>query len=180
MTAQLYSFAVGLVTFLLYAVVFLILMRLHFKIGWVALQVIAATVIHILSSVFASNMINGFLYWYALGVFAVCWFFFFTLSTAIYVSISARILRTISKQPDQSISLDDVFRLCILKPFQERAEFLVNSGLAQKGKTGFRITDTGAKSARRLLAMRDFFGMEGSGLYSLDRSIKTETKVKKK
>jgi hypothetical protein len=114
-----------------------------------------------------------------LGVFSVCWFCFFTLSTAIYVSISARILRTIYKQPDQSIHVDDIFRDCIRKPFQERAEFLVASGLAQKGKVGFRITNTGDKSARRLLAMRHFFGMEGSGLYSLARGKKTETRMKK-
>jgi len=179
MIAQLYSFATGLVAFIFYTVVFLILMRLRLKVGWVTLQVFVGGIIHILSSMLSFYFVNDFLYWYALGVFSVCWFCFFTLSTAVYVSISARILRTINNNHDQSSSLDDIFRVCIRQPFQERAEFLVASGLAQKGKFGFRITDTGGKNARSLQALRRFFGMEGSGLYSLDRGIKTKTKETK-
>jgi hypothetical protein len=179
MIAQLYSFAVGALAFIFYTIVFLILMRLRLRIGWVTLQASSGIIIYILFSILSLYFINGFLFWYALGVFLVGWFCFFTLSTAIYVSISARILRTINKQPDLSFSLDGIFRLCIRKPFQKRADFLVFSGLAQKGEFGFRITDTGYKNARRLQAMRRLFGMEGSGLYSSTGGIKMETRAKK-
>jgi hypothetical protein len=179
MSAQLDSFAIGLVAFIFYIVVFLVLMRLRLRIGWVALQAAAAVLIHILSSILAFNMVNGFLYWHALGVFSVCWFCFFTLSTAVYVSISARILRTINRQPDLSISVDEIFRVCIRRPFQERAEFLAASGQAQKGDFGYKITEAGDRNARRLKAMRDFLGMEGSGLYSLAGGKQMETRTKK-
>jgi hypothetical protein len=179
MIAQLYSFVVGAVAFIFYIVVFLILMRLRLRIGWVTLQATSGIIIYILSTILALYLINGFLCWYALGIFSVGWFCFFTLSTAVYVSISARILRTINKQPDQSMPLDDIFRVCIRKPFQERAEFLFVSGFSQKGKFGFRITDTGYKNAKRLQAMRRLFGMEGSGLYSSTGGTKMETRAKK-
>lgn len=105
------------------------------------------------------------MYWHSLAVFLVGWFCFFTLSTAVYVSISARILRAISRQPDQSLPVNEIFRVCVREPFRERAEFLVASGLAQKGPIGYRITVRGEKNASRVRAMRSVFGMDGSGLY---------------
>src|SRR6266540_36407 len=103
MLAQLLSFAAGLFAFILYATVFLILMRLKLKVDWFALQFIAGSIVHIISSIFFFYVLNGFFYWYALGVFSFCWFLFFTLSTAIYVSILARILLTIKKKPTRSL-----------------------------------------------------------------------------
>jgi hypothetical protein len=106
------------------------------------------------------------------GIFWVGWFVFFTLSTAIYLSISARILRTIYKGSGQSLLLEDVFKVCVREPYRERADFLAASGLAQKGEFGYRITASGDKIARRVYSLRRFFGMEESGLYSLRRTEK--------
>lgn len=175
MTAQLLSFVAGLVAFIFYVAVFLVLKRLRPGIGWLTLQVASAGVIHVFSSILFSFLLEGFLYWYALGIFFVGWFCFFTLSTAIYVSISARILRTIYKSPDQSLLLEDVFRVCVREPFRERAEFLAASDLAEKGEIGYRITAAGDKNARRVHSLRRFFGMkESSGLYSLNVGPKNE------
>jgi hypothetical protein len=171
MISQILSFIAGFAALVLYMGVFLALMRLRLRIGWFALQIICGIIIHVLSSLFFYYILQGFLYWYALGIFSVGWFCFFTLGTAIYVSISARILRTINKQPGQSLPLDDIFQVCIREPFNDRAEFLVASGLAQKGANGYRITDIGEKNARRVQWMRLFFGMEGSGLYVVAKEV---------
>jgi hypothetical protein len=179
MTAQLLSFAAGLVAFVFYVTVFLVIMRFRPGTGWFSLQVAAASIIHILSSMLFSYFLKGFLYWYALGVFSVGWFCFFTFSTAIYVSISARILRTIYKYPGQSLPLEDVFRVCVSEPFRERAEFLVGSGLAQKGEIGYKITDAGVKNALLVLSLRRLFGMEEAGLYALPKGLKHEKRRSK-
>jgi hypothetical protein len=179
MMAQLLSFTAGLVAFVFYMAVFLVLIRLRPGMGWFSLQLAAASIIHVLSSILFSYLLKSFLYWHALGVFSVGWFCFFTLSTAIYVSISARILRTIHKYPGQSLPLEDIFRVCVREPFRERAEFLVASGLAQKGEIGYRITDAGDKNARRVHSLRRLFGMEESGLYSLAEGLKDDKRRKK-
>ena len=166
MSIQLLSFAAGFAAFVLYVVLFLILMRFRLGMGWFGLQIVSGILVHILASILFFSMLDGFLYWYALGVFSVCWFFFFMLSTAIYVSVSARVLRTIDQQPAQALMLDEIYDICIRQQFEERIEFLVASGLAQKKESGFRITAQGYKNAQRLLSMRQFWGMEGSGLYS--------------
>lgn len=171
MISQVLSFIAGLAALVFYMGVFLVLMRLQLRIGWFALQIITGIIIHVLSSLLFYYLLQGFLYWYALGIFSVGWFCFFTLSTAIYVSISARILRIINKQPGQSLPLDDIFQVCIREPFSERAEFLVSSGFAQKGANRYRITDIGDKNARRVKWMRLFFGMEGSGLYAVAKEV---------
>ena len=176
MLIQLLSFAAGLVAFIIYIVVFLVLMRFQLKVDWFTLQLIIGSLIHVISSVFFFYIMKGFLYWYALGIFSVCWFCFFTLSTAIYVSISANILRTINRQPEHALSLDEIFNLCIRKPFETRAEFLVVSKLAQKRETGYRISAAGKKNAQRVRAIRHFLGMEGSGLYSSVEVVKKGNK----
>jgi hypothetical protein len=167
MLIQFLSFGTGLVAFFFYAAIFLFLMRLHLKIDWFVLQIVIGSVVHVFSSVFFYYTVHGFLYWYALGVFSVCWFFFFTLSTAIYVSISAKMLRTIDEQPEHALSIDDIFNICIRQPFEARVKFLITSKQVKRGEIGYRITDIGAKNALRVQAMRRFWGMAGSGLYSL-------------
>jgi len=166
MIIQLVSFAAGLIAFIFYVLIFLVLMRFQLKVDWFVLQLVIGSLIHIISSAFFYFAIKGFLYWYALGIFSFSWLVFFTLCTAIYVSISANILRTINIQPQHALSIDEIFNYCIRNPFEIRAEFLVFSKLAQKGKVGYRITTSGNKNARVIQAMRRLLGMEGSGLYT--------------
>jgi len=166
MNAQFLSFAAGFIGFVLYVMIFLLLVRIRGKVEWFKLQVVSASIVHVVSSVFLIVFFDGFLYWYAFGLFSVCWFSFFTLSTAIYVSVSARVLRIIDTQPEHAISVNVIYDICVRPQFEERIEFLVASGLAEKRDNGFRITNQGYRSARRLMSMRQFWGMDGSGLYS--------------
>jgi hypothetical protein len=165
MISQFMSLLSGLVALIIYMAIFLGLMRLQRRLGWFTLQIILGISIHVLSALLSSLFLQEYVYWYAVGIYSVGWFFFFVLSTAIYVSISARILRTITHQPGASLPLEEIYQRCIREPYRERAEILTESGLAQKGDIGYKITDAGRKTARRVQWMRRVFGMEGSGLY---------------
>ncbi len=138
------------------------------------MQLVIGIIVHVVSSVFSYYAVNGFLYWYALGFFSVSWFLFFALSTAIYVSISANILRTIDEQPNHTLSIDDIFNICIRQPFETRIEYLINSKQVVRGKIGYKITDIGVKNAGHVHTARQFFRMDGSGLYSSVEERKKE------
>jgi hypothetical protein len=161
------SFFAGLATFLIYVLGFLLFMRQRTHITWFLAQVVLGAAVHVLSSVLLIFTMEGFRYWAALGAFAVCWWFFFVLSTAIYVSISARILRVLAASPGHRLSTGEIYQSCIETPFRERAEFLVVAGLARHDKDGYRITAAGRANAGRIKLVRRLFSMEGSGLYSI-------------
>jgi hypothetical protein len=150
----------------IYFAAFLVVIHTRLRLGWFAWQLMLGLAIHAASVIVAYQALNGFLYWYALGSFAVGWFMFFTLSTAVYVSVSARILRALGTRPGNSLAVAEVYRACIRKPFEERAEFLVAAGLAEKGPHGYRITSRGRQSARRVQLLRTVFAMDGAGMYA--------------
>jgi hypothetical protein len=168
MSFQVLSFAGGFLAFVIFATAFLVLKRLKVKMGWFALQIVVGGSVHVLSTILFLLLWKGFIYWYALGVFAVLWFCFFTLSTAVYVSVSANILRTIRSSPGQSLTVDQIFKMCVQKPFEERAIFLQESGLVKEGRIGFKVTEAGIKNARFVHFMRHLLGLDGSGLYSAE------------
>lgn len=166
MMHQLISFGSGLLAFIFYVIAFLILMRFRGGLSWLHLEFLVGLGTHVLSSIVFFYMIPGFLYWYALGVFSVAWVAFFVFSTAIYVSISALILRTIDEQPNRSKSIDDIYNECIKKPFQFRASFFIQTGLIELCDDKYQVTDKGRKAAEKILSLREFLGMqEGCGLY---------------
>ena len=165
MIFQLLSFGAGFLTVVIYVVIFLILMRLLHNPGWFRLQVLVGGLVHLISTMCFLYIIPDFQYWYSLGAFSVVWFAFFTFSTAIYVSISARILRTLAEAPDACMNMEDIFTVCVQKPFSERALFFVTTGMVKITEGKYRITEKGHHAALRVLALRKLFGMQSSGLY---------------
>ncbi len=172
MLPRLLSFAAGMLTFVGYVVAFLVIRRLRPRIGWFALQIITGGAIHIISTILCLFLLKGFVYWYALGIFAVGWFCFFTLSTAVYVSISAKILCTIYKTSNRAMTTDEIFEICIQHPFVKRVKFLLAASQIRKGKTGYQITSTGEKNVKVIRAMRKILNLDGSGIYSREETMK--------
>jgi len=166
MSHQIASFVLGFASFLFYVLLFLVCMRLRGKFSWLHLQVAFAFPTHLFSTALFFYAVPGFLYWYSLSIFAIAWFAFFLFSTAIYVSISALILRTIDEQPDQSMKIDDIYNECIKKPFQFRTSFFIQTGLIELCDDKYQVTDKGKKAAEKILSLREFLGMQdGCGLY---------------
>lgn len=163
--SQFSSFGAGFVSLVSYVVVFLIFVRFFTSAHWFTLQVVLGGIVHLLSTAFFFVYWPDFRYWHSLGLFAVGWFLFFTFSTAIYVSISARILRRLFESPGQTMSTEEIFNKCIRPPFELRAHFLVKNGLAEIKDGKFIITTQGRRSAKRISAMRRLFDMDMGGLY---------------
>jgi energy-coupling factor transporter transmembrane protein EcfT len=135
------------------------------RIGWFLLQVMVGAVVHLVATILFVFCLPGFHYWYSLGVFSVGWFVFFTFSTAIYVSISARILRTLDQCPGRTMTVEEIFDVSVKRPFEERADFFVKTGMVTLDNGKYQITKKGCDSASRILQMRKILGMDGSGLY---------------
>ena len=173
---QLQSYISGLVFFVVYVILFLFFMQLRPKTGWLGVQIVVAGIILISGSIYL--ILNGteFMFWYVLGIFGVCWFLFFLLSTAVYVSVSARILRMIYRNPAHSMPVDEIYKTCIYFPFFERVKFFIDSGFVQKGTGGYRITKAGQTNANRINTLRHILGMEGTGLYSVMEISNTQNK----
>lgn len=175
MSHQIASFGLGGVSFILYIAVFLVAMRFRGKLSWLHLQVLSAFLVHLVSTALFFYAVPGFLYWYSLAVFAVAWFAFFLFSTAIYVSISALILRTLDEQNGHSMELDGIYEDCIRKPFRFRASFFAEAGLVELQSGRYRITGKGRKTAEKILSLRDFLGMQdGCGLYDTASSAEPD------
>jgi hypothetical protein len=164
--SQFSSFGAGLVSLVSYVVVFLIFVRVFSSAHWFTLQVVLGGIVHLLCTAFFFVYWPDFRYWHSLGVFAVGWFLFFTFSTAIYVSISARILRQLFASRNQTMSVEEIFNSCIRPPFEMRAKFLVKNGLAEMKDGKFLITKKGHENAERISNLRRFFDMDTGGLYA--------------
>jgi hypothetical protein len=174
MSHGLLSFIAGLLAFTGYIAAYLVILRLRLKIGWLYLQIVVGGVIHIASTLLYAFLLEGFLYWYALGIFAVGWLCFFVLSIAVYVSISANILRKIYKSPKHAMTIKRIYEICGKQPFKERAEFLVGTGQVEQGKAGYQITSTGERNVKIVRMMRRILGLDGSGIYSKDETLKMD------
>lgn len=166
MNSELLSFAAGLAALIAYGAVFLIFVRLFSSSHWFSLQVLLGALVHLVFTALFFIYLPEFYYWHSLGIFSVGWFLFFTFSTAIYVSISARILRQLSSSPNQTMGTVEIFEKCISPPFELRANFLVKNGLAELRDGKYSITPKGRLSAEGISSMRRFFNMDMGGLYT--------------
>jgi hypothetical protein len=169
------SYFAGFVSFVIFMATFLVLLRAPLKIGWFLLEILTGVVIHILSTIVGFILIENFSYWYQASLYAFLWFCFFFVTSIYSASVSIGIISYLYNQPQQTVSLRDVYENCVENVFGQRVEFLVAQGLAQKTEQGYISTPKGKSTVHQLQLINKILGMESQGFYS---SISTLTEVR--
>lgn len=162
------SYLLGLLGFFAFVTIFLLLLHLSLKTGWFALQILTGLIVHILTSITGSMLLESYSYWYQASLYAFLWFSFFFVTSIYSASLSVGIISYLYKQPDQRASLDQVYQDCVVRVFKERIEFLILTKQIQSTQLGYISTDTGKRTAQRLRLINKILGMESRGFYSAD------------
>jgi hypothetical protein len=104
-------------------------------------------------------------YWPAAAVSgfgAVCWLFAFS---AVYKSVSLRILSQLSRTPGHALPFEVIARDYVRPEFEARVAVLVKMNCAEEAASGYAATAAGKATARRIAGIQRACGIEASGLY---------------
>lgn len=156
---------VGLCCFLLHAATTLVWLRLPARMSPVARHAISAIGTHVFGVALAAFAVGPFAYWPAAAVSAfgaVCWLFAFS---AVYKSVSLRILTELDHAPHGVIPLDAITEEHVRPEFAARIAVLMKMGCVEETEDGFVITEQGTEMARRIGFVRRICGVAGSGMY---------------
>ncbi|HEX2996547.1 MAG TPA: hypothetical protein VHP14_17105 [Anaerolineales bacterium] len=168
------SYLIGFLGFVIFLIAFLVILRQPVKTGWFLLEVWTGFIVHIVCSIFGFLLVEGFSYWYQTSLYAFLWFCFFFVSSIYSASVSVGIISYLYKQPNRTASLLDVYQNCIVRVFEERAEFLIATHQVQKADQGYMITPAGRKTVDQLRKINKLLGMESRGFYSSDSTLLEE------
>lgn len=160
------SYLVGMAGFVLFALLFIAVQRLRLPIGWFTLMIITGLGVHLFSTAAGYIWIQAFSYWYSASVFAFLWFCFFFGCSIYSVSVSLGIIHYLYEQPGKTAPLSKIYEQVILASFRDRAEFLLNTGQAQKVEQDYIATPAGLQTVRRVRWIQKVFGLKSYGFYS--------------
>jgi hypothetical protein len=160
------SFLIGFISFIVYIVVFLTFGRVITTVGWLGLELFFGSICFVAGAITGFWLIDNFSIWYALSIFAFCWFCFFFVSGIFYVSVSVGIIYYLNHHPQQSASIDDVYQECIVKQFSNRIDFMVSSGLVDHSESGYFISKAGIATVSRIQLIKRILKLETTGYYS--------------
>jgi hypothetical protein len=159
------SLLIGLACFALHAVVTLVWLRLPGRVSPVARHAISALATHAVGVALAAQFVGAFAYWPAAAVsafLAVCWLFAFS---AVYKSVSLRILTELDRASEHTMPLETVTEDYVRPEFAARAALLVKMGCATESGGAYQVTEKGTATACRIEAVQHACGIKASGLY---------------
>ncbi|MCE9561369.1 MAG: hypothetical protein K8U57_04885 [Planctomycetes bacterium] len=160
------SLLVGLACFAAHVAVTLIWLRIRRGPSPVTRHAASALSTHIIGVIVAANLVEGFAYWPVAAVSgfgAVCFLFAFS---AVYKSVSLRILTQLDRTPGNAIPFVVIARDYVQPEFEARVAVLVKMDCAAELDGGYVATETGNTTARRIGVIQRACGIRGSGLYS--------------
>lgn len=104
-------------------------------------------------------------YWHCAAFFALGVMLFVFGFSAVYKSISLRLLVVLAQTPGKAIAMVDIQEQLVLKNFRERATMLTATGLVVLTPEGYLLSESGRRMAHKIQAVRALFGAKASGLY---------------
>jgi hypothetical protein len=159
------SLLVGLACFALHAAVTLAWLRLPGRLSPVTRHAISALVTHATGLALAAYLVGPVAYWpaAAVNVFAVvCWLFLFS---AVYKSVSLRILTKLASTAEHTLPLNTITEEYVRPEFEARIEVLLKLGCAEVAEDEYTTTHKGDETARRVVTVQRICGIERSGMY---------------
>jgi hypothetical protein len=160
------SYLVGLIGFLAFVAIFLLLLHVPTGSGWFTLEILTGLVVHVLTSIAGSMLLESYSYWYQASLYAFLWFCFFFVTSIYSASVSVGIISYLYKQPDQRAPIEQVYQDCVVRVFKERIEFLILTKQIQETQLGYISTTTGKRTAQQLHRINQILGMQSQGFYS--------------
>jgi hypothetical protein len=166
MTPSQTSFAVGALSLAAFLLLNLLVLRLPGRTAPVTRQALLGLAVHGLATLLAAWQIPAITYWHGAALywlgFNVALFGF----SAVYKSVSLRILTELAARPDGTLPLADVVQAHVRPCFTTRTALLLEAGLTREEAGRFTLTAGGHKAAARCGRVQRCFGIERSGLYS--------------
>ena len=166
MSADVLSLLVGLGCFAAHAALSLVLLRLPGWLSPVARHAGSAAITHVAGVALGAWWGGPIVYWPVAAVSgfgAVCWLFAFS---AVYKSVSLRILTELANAPDHALPFDVITAEYVLPQFRDRTDVLQTMGCAKLAGEAFTVTPKGEATAARIAAVQWVCGITNSGLYS--------------
>ena len=157
MTAEILSFLVGFISFTIYAFTVLILLRMTLSVSPVIIQFVYALMVHIIAILGSSLILKGLPYWHGAALFWFCFNIYLFIYSAVYKSISLKILSTLSRCSSKSETVLQITNLYILPSFVERINILTQANYAVQNNEQFTITNQGKKMATRIITIQKLF-----------------------
>ena len=165
MTPSAIALLVGAAAFSGHVFLTLILLRLPGRLSPVVRHAGSAATTHVAGAILGGLVVEPFPYWpfaAVTGFGAVVWLFAFS---AVYKSVSLRILSQLARTPGNAIPLPEVTSRYVVPEFEARVAVLEQMGCAEVVEKGHGLTPKGAATARRIRAVQRLCGIERSGLY---------------
>jgi len=159
------SLLVGLGCFVAHVVVCLIWLRVSRGPSPVVRHAVSALGTHVVGVIVAASLLAELAYWPVAAVSgfgAVCFLFAFS---AVYKSVSLRILTQLDRTPGHAIPFAVVARDYVQPEFEARVAVLVKMNCAAGVDGGYVATEAGNATARRIGVIQRACGIESSGLY---------------
>jgi hypothetical protein len=156
---------VGLGCFAFHVAVSLVWLRRPGRSSPVVRHAASALVTHGLVVFLAAWWVGPFGYWPAAAVSGfgtVVWLFAYS---AVYKSVSLRILGEINRSPGHSLPIATITEQYVRPEFESRIAVLVRMGCARKSDRGYEVTRKGTDVASRIAVVQWVFGIVTSGLY---------------
>jgi hypothetical protein len=157
---------VGLGCFILHVVATLVWLRRPGRPSPVARHAVSALGTHLFGVFLAAWLAPPFSYWSAAAVSgfgAIVWLFVFS---AVYKSVSLRILRELARSQGRTLALAAITDQYVLPEFESRVAVLLQMRCVRATANGYEVTRKGTDIASRIAVFQWLFGITASGLYA--------------
>ncbi len=165
MSPSLIALMAGAACFAAHAMLSLILLRVPGRASPAARHAASAGFTHLIGTIIAAMAFEPLPYWpiaAASGFGAIVWLFAYS---AVYKSVSLRILTQLAHTKGNSLSLDEVSSQFVRPEFTARIGVLLAMGCIHCDGNSYRLTRKGQLIARRIRLVQRLCGIERSGLY---------------
>jgi hypothetical protein len=159
------SLLVGLISFVVLAVVVPVVVRISPRRNAIGIIMAAAMAIHVAGTIVAAFSLAELDYWQSAGLY---WFATIILIYGYgtcYRSLSVLMLLAVSRTASQEMEVDKLYNVHFRGFMRDRIDALLEGGRAEFREDGLVITQAGRSSAALLLRARRVFGLKESRLY---------------
>lgn len=159
------SFLAGFIALVVYLLLRPVIRRRLASMAPVPLYFLLALGMHGAAVLVGAVSSTGLSYWHGASLY---WAGFMTdlfIFGAVYKSVSLTFLRALAAAPGESLAFEQISMAVALPCFADRAELLVEMGLAEKVPNGYQATAKGKRLAGRIATVQAFFDVAKPGLY---------------
>lgn len=162
MTAVLYIVGIAVAA---HVVTVIAALHARSRISPIAVHAMSAAIWHAVQIVTLAAMGMSKFYWQITAFTGLCVMAYVFAYSALYKSISLRVLIQLAASDSNGTDVDEMCRLVAMRNFHNRVALLLANGWIDYTTDGYFCTKQGQRVVRRVMALRRLFGIAASGLY---------------